>query len=623
MSVPFAVVAELEGEMCRTEPDDVLSRAIDLRYEPRWSIVVPCPCTVKAAMLAPGLPVVVGRGPGADLCVLDQRLSRRHARFTLAGNRVLVEDLSSTNGTWIDGARVTRGEVDVGDTVRLASVVVCVQMLGPTGEDLGLDGEGRFRRRLDEEAVRARHFGRPFAALSVRVAADRRGSRDAPTEHVARWAASVRSKLRAVDRMALHGPDAVLILLPEAGADAALAIGDAIARIPAPCPSLRVGVAVWPEAATTSEEILEAAARASGCATSARPVEIAEAASVAEGESAHGDGPVFGSARMLDLLETARRVAASRLPVILHGETGTGKEVLARILHEGAPRRQRRMVRVNCGAIPPSLVESTLFGHEKGAFTGAVGQQKGVFEEADGGTVFLDEIGELPLVAQAALLRVLETGCFCRVGSSQEITVDVRIVAATHRDLDAMAASGAFRADLYYRLSAVTLEIPPLRERPTEIVPLAMRFLRAANRANGRVVQRIEPEARARLLAYAWPGNVRELRNAIERAVVVTGGDAIGIRDLPLQVQALEGPREAHERSLAEPTGAPAGSASELFLDSAGDLRDRMRRHELRLLDDALRAAGWNRAEAAKRLNMPLRTLSHKMKVLGLRKLDP
>src|SRR5262249_28680745 len=156
-----------------------------------------------------------------------------------------------------------------------------------------------------------------------------------------------------------------------------------------------------------------------------------------------------------------------------------------------------RMVRVNCGAIPASLVESTLFGHERGAFTGAQQQQKGVFEEADGGTVFLDEIGELPLGAQAALLRVLETGAFSRVGSSREIVVDVRVVAAPHRDLDAMAAGGAFRADLYYRLSTVTLEIPPLRERTGEIGPLAARFLRRANQANGRAVRRIEPEAMA------------------------------------------------------------------------------------------------------------------------------
>jgi transcriptional regulator with GAF, ATPase, and Fis domain len=333
---------------------------------------------------------------------------------------------------------------------------------------------------------------------------------------------------------------------------------------------------------------------------------------------------------MRELLETAGRVAASRVPVVLHGETGTGKEVLARLIHEGSPRRHKRMVRVNCGAIPATLVESTLFGHEKGAFTGAVAQQKGVFEEADGGTVFLDELGELPLGAQTALLRVLETGSLSRVGSTREIAVDVRLVAATHRDLEAMVAEGTFRADLYYRLSTVTLEIPPLRERVDEIEPLLRRFVRQASEAGGHPAPVIEDEAIALLLGYRWPGNVRELRNAIERAVVVARDGLVRAADLPARVQAA---RAAEPPVVAARPSPGAGDTGPVAFEdppsmdvaaapsaAAPELRSRLQQVEAQAIQAAMEAAGWKRAEAARRLGMPLRTLARKIKVLGIKK---
>ncbi|MFT3775444.1 MAG: sigma-54 dependent transcriptional regulator [Minicystis sp.] len=308
-------------------------------------------------------------------------------------------------------------------------------------------------------------------------------------------------------------------------------------------------------------------------------------------------GPVAASPAMRALLETAARVAASSVPVVLHGETGTGKEVVARFLHERSPRAAKPLVSVNCGAIPAQLVESTLFGHERGAFTGAAQRQKGVFEEADGGTVFLDEIGELPLPAQAALLRVLETGRFARVGSPREVAVDVRVVAATHRDLEALSTSGAFRADLYYRLSVMVLSIPALRDRPEDIEPLARRF---AAQAGGHI-RDIDPAALARMRAYAFPGNVRELRNTIERAAVLAASDVIREEDLP-------------PRLREPPRAAPAST------DGGNELRARVQDYEAKVIADALAAAGWNQSEAARRLGMPIRTLSHKAKVLGLKK---
>jgi DNA-binding NtrC family response regulator len=316
-----------------------------------------------------------------------------------------------------------------------------------------------------------------------------------------------------------------------------------------------------------------------------------------------GSEVIVVGAAMRGLLETVGRVAASRIPVILRGETGTGKEVLARLIHDGGPRRPRRMVRVNCGAISPSLIESTLFGHEKGSFTTALQQQKGVFEEADKGTVFLDEIGELAPAAQVALLRVLETGCFSRVGSTREIAVDARLIAATHRDLEAMVEEGTFREDLFYRLNTIMLVIPPLRERVDEIGPLAARFLSQANKTSGRQVEGITPAALELLQAYRWPGNVRELRNAVERAVVVARADRIQPSDLPPRVHALDAD------ATAPPPAVGAGK----------EHRKLVHNYEAQIIVDALNATGWIRRDAALRLGMPVRTLSHKMAVLGIK----
>ncbi|QRK09332.1 sigma-54-dependent Fis family transcriptional regulator [Archangium violaceum] len=330
------------------------------------------------------------------------------------------------------------------------------------------------------------------------------------------------------------------------------------------------------------------------------------------------EGFILTGRAMRKLAVLVERVAASRVPIVLHGETGTGKEVLSRLLHERGPRRARRMVRVNCGAIPKELVEGTLFGHERGAFTGAVHQQRGVFEEADGGTIFLDEIGELPLSAQAALLRVLETGSFSRVGSSREVTADVRIIAATHRDLEAMVEAGSFRADLYYRLSTLVLEIPPLRERLDELDSLARHFLMLANQANGRDVRNIHPQALARLRGYSWPGNVRELKNVIDRAVLVARAQTITEEDLPERLR--DQPNERPEPG--EPRGAPPPSAPPALAQQGegASFRERLQHFEAGLLLEALQGAGWNQTEAARRLGLPVRTLSYRMKLLGLRR---
>jgi two-component system response regulator AtoC len=295
------------------------------------------------------------------------------------------------------------------------------------------------------------------------------------------------------------------------------------------------------------------------------------------------------------------RAASSELPVVLLGETGTGKELAAHDLHRQSTRRAGPLRVLNCAAIPAHLIESTLFGHERGAFTGADRPRAGIFEEAKGGTVFLDEVGELSLPAQAALLRVLETGRVCRIGSHREIGVDARIVSATHRDLHAMAARAEFRFDILHRLCVIAIELPPLRERREEIATLARHFL-----AQGEGVRAIDPRAVSKLEEYAWPGNVRELRNVVLRASALAAGDCIGVDDLPDNVRGIA--RITETMTL----GAPRAAAA---LDETA-LRTRLKSVEREELLRALSAAGGNRRRAAALLSLPLRTFERRLSAL-------
>jgi DNA-binding NtrC family response regulator len=250
---------------------------------------------------------------------------------------------------------------------------------------------------------------------------------------------------------------------------------------------------------------------------------------------------------MVDLLRMVEQVAPSRASVLIRGEMGTGKELIAEMIHRASPRAQAPLVRLNCAALSESLLESELFGHERGAFTGAVGRRDGRFAQADGGTVFLDEVSEIPLSTQVKLLRFLQERTFERVGGNETLRVDVRILAASNRDLRQRIAEGSFREDLYYRLNVVLLEIPPLRERSRDIADLAMFFLRRYADENGRRIEGFSDDALAALAVYAWPGNVRELENAVERAVVLCDGPRIESRHLPAAAR-REAPTDAPPR---------------------------------------------------------------------------
>jgi DNA-binding NtrC family response regulator len=309
------------------------------------------------------------------------------------------------------------------------------------------------------------------------------------------------------------------------------------------------------------------------------------------------EGIVGESGRMQEVLGLVERVAPSSATVLIRGESGTGKELIARALHFNSPRAAGPLVTLNCAALPEQLLESELFGHERGAFTGAVAQRKGRFEQADGGSLFLDEIGDLSPSLQVKLLRVLQERQFDRVGGSKTLAVDVRVIAATNKDLEAAMRAGTFREDLYYRLNVVTIQIPPLRERREDIPPLLEHFLRKFTAKNRRMVTGFTAAARDALLKYDYPGNVRELENLIERAVLLCRGSVIDLEDLP---------------ATARPGEKEAGAVP------PGPLPDVLASLERQALRAALERHGGVQTRAAAELGIGERVLRYKMKKHGL-----
>jgi transcriptional regulator with GAF, ATPase, and Fis domain len=318
---------------------------------------------------------------------------------------------------------------------------------------------------------------------------------------------------------------------------------------------------------------------------------------VAENEylrNAHASPPrtlATRSPRFRQVIDDLRRVAATNAIVLLQGETGTGKEVLAEAIHGMSPRRQLAMVRVNCAALPAALIEAELFGREKGAYTGALARQMGRFEVADGSTMFLDEVGELPLDLQPKLLRVLQNGEFERVGGTKTLRVDVRIIAATNRDLARAVADGQFRRDLFYRLAVFPLDVPPLRERREDIATLAWTFVDEFAGAMGRRIERIADESMRAMEAYAWPGNVRELRNVVERSMILSSGPVLDVSlakaslPAPTTPATLEDAERAHIVAALAQTGwriRGAGGAAELLDVKPTTLESRMQRLGIR-----------------------------------------
>jgi two-component system, NtrC family, response regulator AtoC len=454
--------------------------------------------------------VSIGRAQDCDLVLDDSQVSRRHARL-IVGEKLELEDLGSANGTRVARRELAAREcveVGPGDVLTFGNTVVLLQVTSSNTRPRRVWTHGYFEARVEDECARAEAGGKAFCVGRVFVV--RAAGEQAVEGTFGRC-------LRPTDVLAMYAPGEYEVLLVDTDAENANLIGDQMhALAKAADIELAIGIAAYPRAGRTPEALVSASGRAArGLRSPPRLLDGIEA-----------------SATMQRLRPVLSRVAAGNISVLITGETGVGKEVFARAVHELSTRASQRLVTVNCAALTESLLESELFGYERGAFTGAVQAKAGLIESADRGTVFLDEIGEMPLAVQAKLLRVLEQRQVLRLGSLNPRAIDVRFIAATNRDLDAHVARGAFREDLYFRVNGFSLCIPPLRERVDEIEPLALAFVARYAQELGVNAAPISAEAMDLLRRYAWPGNVRELRNMIERAVLLSRGSPIELHHL-------------------------------------------------------------------------------------------
>ncbi|MEZ6101914.1 MAG: sigma-54 dependent transcriptional regulator [Pirellulaceae bacterium] len=313
------------------------------------------------------------------------------------------------------------------------------------------------------------------------------------------------------------------------------------------------------------------------------------------------EGIIYASQRISKIVEQVKRIAPTDASVLITGDTGTGKELFAQAIHQNSPRKRKPFVAINCAALSEHLLESELFGHVKGAFTGAASDRVGRFEYADGGTLFLDEVGDMPMPTQIKLLRVLESGEIVRVGENKPVAVNVRVLSATNRDLEAAIEDGSFRRDLYHRLKVVTIDLPALAERREDVIPLADHFRKHFSRKHNKAVRGMSAEASRRMIDYQWPGNVRELRNVVESMVVVDADGTLDVDDLPSEL--------AHTESATPATAADG---------PAGLVGRPMSEIERWAIEQTLNLTGGNREETAKILGIGARTLYRKIKDFGL-----
>jgi two-component system response regulator AtoC len=517
---------------------------------------------VRSVPLAEDCVVVIGRSSRADVPIDAPSVSRVHARLHV-GKTLQLEDMGSANGTQVRGVPLAKGQrVDVlpGDEILVGKVPCLVQgapRFAPPPRLRSLRTHEYFEARLDDECVAVASSTGCFALLRLRV----EGAAGAAFEE------DLMAVTRPSDVVAWYGPGEYEVLLP--GVPNAKPRSDEIlAGLDRGGWKVRVGAACYPRDGRTPDALIEAAG---GALRPVPPEEVVRAL----GEI------VVEAPAMRNLHKLVARVAASNISVLLLGETGTGKEVFASEIHKLSPRAAGPFCKVNCAAFTETLVESELFGHEKGAFTGADRTRPGLLETARGGTVFLDEVGELSQSLQAKLLRVLEDRKVRRVGGREEHALDVRFVAATNRDLEREIEKERFRGDLFFRLNGFPLEIPPLRERVGEIEPLARRFLAlGAIQARCEEVPTLTAGALALLEQYAWPGNIRELRNVMDRVLVIIDGSVITPEAL----------RQAHPKFAAKPSRSekfmPGPPAPPTVAEAASTARADLTAESVRPLDD-------------------------------------
>lgn len=539
-----------------------------------------------------GRELILGRSRSASITVSDPQVSREHVAIRWTGGKLLVRDLGSHNGTRLNGLTIDGETIaGTGDEVQFGNVRVVLTVTSCVLESQRrLLTHADFARRLADEVARSRSHDRPSVLIMIKL--------DASQEAITAGLEAIASALREVDVIGTYGRGEFEVLMPEAeGAFARKQAHKWIER------SLeKAGAAGHAGLASVAqgdaEEVFEQARRALRIA-----LEGAERVVIGgrDPNPRYGELVVVDPA-MQEVFELVDKVARNDLTVLILGETGAGKEVVAEAIHRRSRRNVGPFICVNVAALSPTLIESELFGHERGAFTGAMTEKEGYFEAARGGTLLLDEIGELPIQLQAKLLRILEHKTVTRIGGTNQVDIDVRILAATNREVTSLVSQGRFREDLYFRLNAVTIEVPPLRERPADIVPLAERFAEDISMDLKRATPVLSPEARFELQKAPWPGNVRQLRNVIERAIVLCEGDIVGAACVP---------------------SAPTAAADEKSGDSSGTkLKSQVDSFERQRILEALEHSGWNKARAASELGISRRTLFYKLQKLGLRQSD-
>jgi DNA-binding NtrC family response regulator len=543
--------------------------------------------------------VTLGRGEECDIRLDDEKMSRVHAVLTLDG-RFWLTDGGSTNGTAVAGRLLEPNlpvEIAIGQMITLGSTAVLLQSalslpVRVLSQDAFADAVTAALRESAPLAIVRLRLDKARAA-AVRATATRRGGTGGaavdPLERV------LRDALRPTDVLGTFGASDFVVLLP--ATDAVLAerlAGQLGALLKEEGVAGKVGHACHPRDGSTLADLV------------ARAEKTLRDSDDKPAPPLGADVPTGAMARLEPLVA---RVAASVINVLILGETGVGKDVLARRLHERSPRASGPFVTLNCAAISESLLESELFGHERGAFTGAQQAKPGLLEAAHGGTFFLDEIGEMPPALQAKLLRVLEQREVLRVGSLKPRAIDVRFLAATNRDLERDVEQGAFRRDLYFRLNGVAIVLPPLRERTEEIEALANVFIAGARAGLPEESRpRLSAKARELMLRYTWPGNIRELRNMMERAILFCDGPEIEIEHLP--VESMRGP----EVPLGAPPPGGAARAESAPRQAAAPEDDGERRR----IVEALEKCAGNQTKAAELLGISRRTLVSRLKELSV-----
>jgi DNA-binding NtrC family response regulator len=526
--------------------------------------------------------LTIGRAEECDIVVNEHSVSRVHATLHF-GESIAIEDAGSSNGTRVGGVELRAGQraaLVPGQVAELGSVLVVIDAGAATRTpSRRVWDHEHFEARVEEQCELSRRTAGVFAIARVVVS----GGGAAPVE------AAIAQLLGDTDALASYALGQYEVLLTGRSPDELatwLTTATAVLRV---CGAPHVALARFPDdgrdVAALQAHVSAALAGTSGAGDASDPVIILDDATVV-------------------LHRLIERVAGGDISVLLNGETGAGKEVAAARIHQLSGRRDRPFLRLNCAALVEPLVESELFGHEKGAFTGAARAKQGLFESAEGGTVFLDEIGEMPLPLQAKLLRVLDERRVLPVGGLKARRIDVRFLAATNRNLEDEIAAGRFRQDLYFRLSGVILTVPPLRERPREIRALAEAFVARATAAMGLPSLRLGGDALAALAHHHWPGNVRELKNVIERAALLAQGQEIGVAELGL----------GRMRVIAAPPEPSLGAD----LPVAGALHEQVDALERQRILDMLEQCGGNQSEAARRLGMSRGTLIARLDRYGV-----